>query len=600
MASQRFNLASLGAKTISIAQLLDPQLIPFPPAVGKLTVDRSPGLVVFRLNGNPVWTVDVQRFSGNPTLTAQPAPPNALRIELKNALYPGTKLPADFVCLLSATGIFGTPMDLTFALGGFHANVVAERWLAGTQVMQSPVTLNNSVCPLGASATLALAGGAEAQFFPSWITASASGAPLATVSGLGPDMTSQTFVLKLMSPGEPSLSAHPKARRTRMGLLAGSQTWHLKPAVVDLPIGKLAAADGLFDLIEIEAGESLAGDVERVLAASSTHGANLRLALAGGITDLDGKPGEVVLAFPRYAIVLDPPGDETVLHARFNEARRWLAADGFAMQVGDPSGPASFEVATAGGQVTSITCAPRLVMVAAPIAGDSVATKPLPLPEQTLLPIVAEAGAAPGWGLIAAKPPAGTPRVSLPDISVAVVRREDLLSLELLFFNVALEGGGGTTAKLVQKATADPARMVVRFNAPQNIAEQAFLETDTEWKSGSTGETPTPPPVKALAAGPSRLAFQLSAGTTSIPYTLEVAARLGQAPAERRSSRFAGAGPDCGAASRCSTSGECDDGAEHHRSRSDKHRSVARVHRHRFRLGRHHRPAARRAGAANP
>ena len=406
-------------------------------------------------------------------------------------------------------------MDLTFTLGAFHATVIAERWLAGTQVMQSPVTLNNPACALGASSSLALAGGADARFFPNWTTAMASNAPLAAVTGLGPDMTSQTYVLKLMSPGEPSLSAHPKARRTRMGLLAGTQTWHLKPAVLDLPIGKLASTDGLFGAIEIEVGESLASDVESVLAASSTLAAGLRLALASGITDLDGKPAELALSFPRYAVLFDPNGDETVLHARFNEAPRWLVADGFAMEVGDRPGAPSFEVDTAAGQVTSVNCAPSLLMVAAPLAGDKAATKPLPLTVQTPLPIVTAPGAVPGWGLIAGTPPAGVPRMSLPDFSVAMIRREDLLSLEFLFFNMALEGGGGTAAKLVQKVATDQARMVVRFNAPQNIAEQAFFE------NGLTSETPTPPPVRNLAAGPSRLAFQLADGMTSIAYTIE-------------------------------------------------------------------------------
>jgi hypothetical protein len=521
VALRRLNLAALEAKTISITHLFDPLVMPFPPPVGQLKVDQSPGLVVFRLNGNAIWTIDVQRFSGTPTLAVQATSPSGMRIELKNALYPGTKLPADFICVLSPSGIFGTPMELTFTLGGFHASVIAERWLAGTQPMQSAVKLNNPVTGLGASASLALAGDAEARFFPIWITAMASHAPLAKIAGLGLDMLSRTFILKLMLPGEPSLSAHPKARRTRMGLLAGAETWHLKPAVLNLPIGTLAAADGLFDSIEIEAGESLAGDMETVLAASSTQAAGLRLALAGGITDLDGKPGELLLASPRYAIAFDRNGDETALHARFGEARHWLAADGFAMQVGDPSGPPSFEVDTAGEHVTDVKCSPLLLMVAAPLAGDAAATKPLRLSAPALLPIVTASGATPGWGLIAGPTPVGMPQMSLADFSVAVIRRDDLLSLEFVFFNLALEGGGGTKPKLVQKAAADPARMVVWFNAPQNIAEEAFLETANDGKGNSlTGETPITP-VKRLAAGPSRLAFELPGGTTSIAYTLE-------------------------------------------------------------------------------
>ena len=82
-------------------------------------------------------------------------PQNGLRFELKNARFPGTELPADFACALRPKGILGTPMAITFTWGGFHGSVIFERWLAGTQALQSQMALGSDVCPLGAMSKLA-------------------------------------------------------------------------------------------------------------------------------------------------------------------------------------------------------------------------------------------------------------------------------------------------------------------------------------------------------------------------------------------------------------------------------------------------------------
>ncbi|MGA2256759.1 MAG: hypothetical protein ABSG53_19085, partial [Thermoguttaceae bacterium] len=254
----------------------------------------------------------------------------------------------------------------------------------------------------------------------------------------------------------------------------------------------------------------------------------LTLKLAGGIADLDGNPATLGLVNPVYAIAFDPTadhsqGDQTALTSRFEERPTWIAVDGFALQLGDPGGSPAFEVDTQKVAVTSVHCAPALIEAAAPLTGSEVATRPLPLASGSILPIVAAPGPTPGWGLIAGPDVPGRRRLSLPDFSVAVVRREDLLSLEFLFYNLALEAGGKDPIQLVRKDATQPAYLVAQFDAPQNIAEQAFLEeySDAMPQNNLTGEVPTPPPVKAVSAGRSRLAFQLPAGVDSIGYSLE-------------------------------------------------------------------------------
>lgn len=512
-----------------VAAILDKVLLPLgeatlPPAgppSGIITTVQGPGFIGFKLNGTLRWLIDVRRFAGTPTLTTRATPQNELRIELKGARFPGTQLPADFVCVVRPKGFFGTPMEITFNLGGFHGQVGFELWLAGQQPLQSHVTLNTDVCPLGTASKLAIAGRAEARFFPNWLL-SMGGSKLAVISGLDGDIQSDRFSLKLLFPGESSLSIQPKSRRTLLSLTANEIVWPLKPAVLNLSIGTLRAVEGLFGRIAIEAGESATGDAARVLVASSSRIDGLSLQVAGGITFIDGHPFGLPLVLPAYAIAFDTTpdhssGDETTLTARFGRKPEWMIADGFAMLVGDAPGIIGFELDTLNGVETAVRCEPGLLLAAAPLAvtsGETVAARPLEFGGGQVLPIVKSAGANPGWGIIAAAV-SGQPRLSLPDFAVSVLRREDLLALDFLFFNLAMEGGGGQAPQLKIKNTNQPAYLVARFNGPQNIAEQAFLEADPP-----SNETPTAPPVHSFAAGPSHLAFRFPDGQTSLPYSL--------------------------------------------------------------------------------
>jgi len=89
---------------------------------------------------------------------------------------------------------------------------------------------------------------------------------------------------------------------------------------------------------------------------------------------------------------------------------------------------------------------------------------------------------------------AGRRRISLPDFSVSIVRREDLLSLDFLFSNLALVAGAGAPPQVVRKVPAQPSYLVAQFDAPQNIAEQAYLEAFTD----TAGHTPPPGGDKTL------------------------------------------------------------------------------------------------------
>lgn len=113
-----------------------------------------------------------------------------------------------------------------------------------------------------------------------------------------------------------------------------------------------------------------------------------------------------------------------------------------------------------------------------------------------------------------------------PSLSASVLRREDMLALRFDLYNLVRDKGN-----LVRQNAAQPAYVVATLgygadHAPQNVGEQAFLETDD---SGTAGEPLADPgDVQARLAGPTRLAFRVPDATTSIPFTLQALLDLPQ------------------------------------------------------------------------
>jgi hypothetical protein len=481
-----------------------------PTGLGLIEIVTGPGLVGFKLNGTLRWLIDVKFFAGKPVLNLNQVQ-DGLQVELTGARFPGTNLSADFVCELRKTNRPDTRMNLSMTLGGFHARLIFERWLAGSQHAESPVTLNDTVCQLGASGKVTMEGPAEAIFSPNWMLNFAAPTIATIITGPSSQLASDELTLRLLTSQDASVVSTPKSKRTHLTMLRGSHDWDLKPVPTLLAIGSLTAQKDLFDRIDIEAGETTSDDVDHVLLAQSFSEDKLTLQLGGELKDLDDNPFTLELVRPRYAI--DFEADHAVLLSHFGQKPKWLSVQGFALQVGDVWGPAPFEMEMTGGLVTALRCEPRFLQACAPLKGDAVA-RPLPL-DGKRLNFVAIPDTKPGWGVLAAPDVVGKPKLSLPDFAVSVLRRDDLLSLEFLFFNVALEAGQGTPPRLVKIDSGKDAFFATRFNAPQNIAERVFFE------DADNTDPPTSPPVSALAAGPSRLVFRLAANVTSLGYTLD-------------------------------------------------------------------------------
>ena len=99
-------------------------------------------------------------------------------------------------------------------------------------------------------------------------------------------------------------------------------------------------------------------------------------------------------------------------------------------------------------------------------------------------------------------------------LTIKVLRAEDLMSLELRYYNFSLSG------KTIQKK-GSPAYLAVIFQ-PQSISEQAWNEEMQSDASGNTSavlETPTIPG-KLFIGGESRLVFSIPDNISSIPLDL--------------------------------------------------------------------------------
>jgi hypothetical protein len=129
-------------------------------------------------------------------------------------------------------------------------------------------------------------------------------------------------------------------------------------------------------------------------------------------------------------------------------------------------------------------------------------------------------------------PQPGPPQLTL---TAPVFRREDMLMLVFYGYNLVLTTSGGAPA-LAPADARQEAYLVVQF-PPQAVLEAAV-------PVGATPPATWPiPPLPALLAGPSQLAFLVPAATTSIPFTMDALLGWSGWAFQWESSPFAGAKP---------------------------------------------------------
>ena len=557
MLSRREMIGLAGAAAVTLqpgAKALTSALL------GSFDLATGPGRAVFSLGGKECWVIDVRRFAGSPQLTVERGE-GLVRLTLAGAQYPGTDLPADFICEIRRS-IVNWRMKINFALGAMRAECSFERWLMGQEPARGRMTLNTRACPLDGVAQVGFVGTADGELRPDW-SLRISGTGVARVYGLAGGLAADAATVALLDPTAPSMLRTLPAKRTLISLERGGNAWSLHETIAMPDNGRLVTDDEPFDAIQIEAGEARNRETPRALLAwSNSSASRLSYEPAGGHRGSDGQPFRLPLRDVRYAISYGPGGEQTVLTGQFSRDPVWLHADGCSLQVGDhaPGGDgapeARFEVFGRRGHVEAMRCAPALLSIAAPLPG--VIVEPTPVADGAYLNFVADTNkplilkpvqVAP---VVTNRPPTTTPgavkpitgpvkiapktpikvgpvspvKIILPNFTVSVVRPDDMLVLRFEFVNMRLTVGGGAS----QIAIEDPSKaayMVVHF-PPQHIAEEAIWESDpnlpatTPSDQANTGSESLPaPPVQSCISGPSRVVFNVPAGSKPIPYTIE-------------------------------------------------------------------------------
>lgn len=475
---------------------------------------ESPKRVVFLLGGQERWVIDESHFDGTPKLMVDDSIPNRIRVELKNAFFPGTSLSANLICEINSDN-GSHVMDLKLDFGELQSQVSLAKWLTGEHPIRSEwVELDTaSICKLGKHGEVLLDGDAQMEFFPGWIFC-LKGQTIAWLHYLGTSVYSDQIVFGMADQHHDSLFAVTPARRTIFSFHRLWGTSSLTPAIT-LPEGWQVESpefpDYLYDELHLETAVNGNGSKEQAFVAQPAQEDKRIWKLR-----LHGMPNPFLLYNVRYAMGFDESTIQAAQFGHFSSEPIWYHLSGCSLLLGDGQN-ASFELVARDKRIESAVVAPALLSFAAPLKGIIVEAIPTE-PFNVLGIYPAGVERHPGFaktealGLPALQidPDLPSPILAMSELTISLLRPKDLLLLRIAFVNMAFRTGGGKHAHWEQVSLDTPAYLVVYF-PPQHIAEQAF-------KEGS----PFPnPPVAVRMAGPSRLAFRVPRMVSELPYALE-------------------------------------------------------------------------------
>jgi len=499
------------------------------------TCEATETRIAFLLHGRERWVIDTRWFGGRPVLTCQRSP-GRIRVELAGAVFPGTQLPADFVCDIRQAMLLWR-MDLAFRLGTFHARTPFVRWLTHKETARSDVHLSNGICNLGADGDAHLSGHASADFTPDWIF-TVRGGRVAGIRGLGGYLESDFVRIVLLDPHAPSLVTHATGPRTLMTFQRATRTWVVEPGLSVAGPGRLSCPENVFQTLHLETFQGPGGRAgSAVLAEGAVQGAQSSFEVGRGLAEWGGEPVHLPLVGARFVKFFKGPGAETeqAFLANYADAPVVLRLQGCSVHLGNAPGTPLFELSANGGG-THVCCEPAVHRVHVPIAGaiaepfapppgtrlnlNLLAGLDRPAPTFTAAPIIEQKvlpGVTQGTAPQAPKPPSG-PAQGLgaqqmqiqPGIAAAlaptefravmaftgpftvpVIRPEDLLVLKFEFRNMTLSVGPGKPPMVV-RGQAGPRPLLIVHVPPQNIGEQAFFEVSKDCANKTVVPKPLP------------------------------------------------------------------------------------------------------------
>ena len=512
-------------------------------------LSRRGNRIAFSVAGVERWVIDPRMFDGHPELTTS-TQDNITHVALRNAMYPGTRISADFTAEIHGGS---TPaLHCTIVATNTQFNVPFVAWLLEKT---TEVRATKKAVALDATSFHAVVpAGTEVCFRPTW-TLSFSPSNSLTLFAAQIDALSlhgSSIVVHL--PKSDTLSAlRPAApRSTFLCIRRGNEArWPIPLSFLNDAALTMSVRDDAFDSCTLET------------ASDGRTAGILEGALEGGVT-FSAKRHDATFAVRdvRYAWTRTDEGLHEAFVARYAASPKWINAAGVGMLVGEREGIPPLEIVSRNGVIDRFIVAPGLLKYHIPVDGalteptkmgegaqlawlvSNVAPSALPKPHFHMMGLLLDPqqdmkiqqsqiqGAFQKdtkkdfkikkslgkWALAGTLKFAGNPKIT-------VIRPEDLLVLTFEFVNMTINKGGGTFT-----TSGSGSKLIVHFQ-PQHIAERAFyyvndpdkVKTDgpginSDDKPPASAPTSGPneplldPPIDAVMANDSRLVFSVPSG----------------------------------------------------------------------------------------
>ena len=434
---------------------------------------------VIRVSTNQLtrWVIDPAVF-GPGARTSLHEDNNRSIITLRNAVFPGTELAADFDCLITKqSGEWGMQMEMAC---GPHLRANFLDWLH----LAEPAAgrLRRTTLSPFEGFDLAFSPHTQVRFTPQWALR-ISGEIATRVAGLAGTLPIEECEL-LLNP-EDRIAAGPVDGTTCFILSRGNQPWTLS-------LGRSSQdgwsirhddADSLFDTLTVEAAARGTGKLQSALFVQSRENpASLRFYPGGNLVANSGEPFHLLLTNPRLAMALGETAKQSAFVADFNDAPVWAHGENASYQIVPGARESGFELLDAHDGAASPQVSPDICQICFPDDETSLNLRfDVPRPFRMTWADV-KSPFERLWGLLRLSP-------SRHDFDIffdgehqhllQVDRPRDLLSLGFQFNNFLLR-----TGRKPRLFAIDPqlwSQIAVVF-PPQHIAEEAFFHVDDQPK----------------------------------------------------------------------------------------------------------------------
>jgi hypothetical protein len=477
--------------------------------IPEIQYDGNSKRVHLRVGDGLDWLIDTNWFAGQPELIVDEG--TEFSLSLKNALYPGTTLSADFSCILTRLGS-DWGMLLRLACADLMLSGSFTGWLRNS-LAAANITRRAEKFSIAGEIEITLPQGSNLLFSPDFTLIANSAA--AQVRSRDFSLAAQQLNVGLLRPGMATILQKTPARRTLVSVERGQNRWklNLHPLVRD----QLEVADQtqLFEIAHFEVGETTRKISKGAMLFESLPDQPTANYVPGESFRSDDLEKFVLsLKQVKYARTLNDKEDQVAFTAALSDQEKKLHVNEFGLVLGNGPESLPFELIIKDDRITRFCCEPQVLAYNAPIPDGSIEYS-RPRPGLRAIFLNSNQPTTNYNQAVIRRVESGL-QVSAPLMEKRIVRTDDLLVIDFKFVNLSLSFAPDQNARVVLTDSGKPGIITMNL-PPQQVAEQAFLEQSL----------PTKLPIKSRISGPSRLSFILSpADASGFEYTLGALLRV--------------------------------------------------------------------------